>query len=136
MADAFAESETAITLVQAQASLDFVLTKVLHRLEAATSRLEDIATTSTTPENSAPHPSAATTNGLATRSQELLNTPNAASRTTSTPSISLPKSETLPSEIEDYDTLIHGDLAAFIKLSDALDPLIAEQVGFILGIGQ
>jgi hypothetical protein len=129
MADALLQSETASTIVHVQTSYDSELTNLLHRLEAATSRLEDIATSSTTPENSPPHPSAATTNGLATRSQELLNSPNAgASRAPSTPSLSLPKSEPLPAEIGDFDTLIKGDLAAFVKLSENLDPLLAQQV--------
>jgi adenylyl cyclase-associated protein len=93
------------------------LTSYLLRLEAAASRFEDIAS-SIVPQGSSSQPDAITGASAA-----------AAPKSGSQPSINLPKTDILPPEIEDYDTLINGDLATFVKLSQVLDPLLAEQVG-------
>jgi adenylyl cyclase-associated protein len=93
------------------------LTLLLRRLEAATSRLEDIASSvtnldgATTPQvNGTPTPSAQPTPVIAP-----------------TPSIKVPeKPIDLPPEIEDFDKLINGELADFVKLSQ-MEPLLAEQ---------
>jgi adenylyl cyclase-associated protein len=98
------------------------LTHLLRRLEAATSRLEDIATSvahfeqpvPTSASNSSLH-----VNGTPTPSSQL--TPTASKATP--PSI---KAEDVPAEIEDFDKLISGDLAAFVKLS-ATESLLEEQ---------
>jgi adenylyl cyclase-associated protein len=94
------------------------LTSYLLRLEAAASRFEDIAS-SIVPQGNSPQPAAITGASAAA----------AAPKSGSQPSINLPKTDILPPEIEDYDTLINGDLATFVKLSQVLDPLLAEQVG-------
>jgi adenylyl cyclase-associated protein len=99
------------------------LTSSLLRLEAAASRFEDIASSIVPPGNSTV---ATITNGASAVA--------AVSKSASQPSINLPKTDTLPPEIEDYDTLINGDLATFVKLSQVLDPLLAEQVGVQLDI--
>jgi adenylyl cyclase-associated protein len=99
------------------------LTLLLRRLEAATSRLEDIASSVTALE---------TPVGLSSTSSSQINgTPTPSARTTAskaaTPSVkAVDKVEDLPTEIEEFDKIINGDLAAFVKNSQA-DPLLTEQ---------
>lgn len=99
-----------------------VLIELLHRLEAATSRLEDLAT----PLN----PSASTNGtipmaGLATAPIPA-NTPESCA----TPK---PAVELLPQAINDFDSLIHGDVQAFVNFSEDLGGLVAEQVSMADG---
>lgn len=124
--------------VQISPTHDSLLTRLVSRLEAATSRLEDIATSSA-PDNALP-----TTNGVsagtpsgpavvATNSQALTPTPSA------TPGSPIPKVvEELPAMLEDFDGLINGDLKAYHELSKApaIGGLIGEQVYFMSGIRQ
>jgi adenylyl cyclase-associated protein len=110
----------------------------MRRLEAATSRLEDIASSSfdgsTTPSKSA----ATTTNGVpaivggpagvvgATGSQD-------ASPGTATPAAPVEVKEELPQLVEDFDALVNGDLKAYHELSKApsIDKLLGEQVRIV-----
>jgi adenylyl cyclase-associated protein len=89
------------------------------RLEAATSRLEDIAssvgnqdanTNGTLPAIASP-----TTLAIADKSPSREATPK-----------QLP--EPLPLAIEGFDALINGEVTAFVNLSEGLGGLIAEQV--------
>jgi adenylyl cyclase-associated protein len=104
-------------------------------LEAATSRLEDIASSSFDPSSATPAP---LTNGSAdnfTRSASatpaagvpVVGVTAATPSPTPTPAAPIPKPVDLPEVIKDYDELIDGDLAKFVSLSEALDPLLAEQ---------
>ncbi|MCJ1245785.1 hypothetical protein MMC30_002989 [Trapelia coarctata] len=99
------------------------LTTLIKRLEAATSRLEDIASSAVGPN--------ATTNGV----------PSVAAVPTSSgtadPSASravTPKQlpEALPPAIEGFDALINGEVAAFVNMSEGLGGLIAEQSASVL----
>ncbi|KAF2401986.1 hypothetical protein EJ06DRAFT_529125 [Trichodelitschia bisporula] len=94
------------------------LTTLIKRLEAATSRLEDIASSASsfdpaTGANSTPGP--------------------AASPAPSTPGIAVtaaapPKpAENLPPSIEDFDVLMRGDLKTYVDHSEAIGGLVAEQ---------
>jgi adenylyl cyclase-associated protein len=95
------------------------LTILLRRLEAATSRLEDIASSVTVFEGSAPSPSVS--------SSQINGTPTPSSQPTPTPaSKAIDKPIDLPIEIEVFDKIINGDLAKFVKLSQ-FEPLLAEQ---------
>jgi adenylyl cyclase-associated protein len=109
------------------------LADLLHRLEAATSRLEDIASSSFDPAAAEATPIA---NGSAQTSRNGTSAFGAPSGFTpkiieTAPSNSVtptpPSHIELPDVIKDYDQLIKGDLAKFISLSEALDPLLAEQ---------
>lgn len=90
-----------------------VLTVALHRLEAATSRLEDIASTSVgfdvTSPNGAPAPPPASAAAA----------PNAPSA---------PKAESLPPSIEAFDTLLDTELKTWLDLSSKLGNVIDGQV--------
>jgi adenylyl cyclase-associated protein len=92
------------------------LTCVLYRLEAATSRLEDIASSTAgleVPPN---------TNGAPSASAAVVPVP--------TPSPPVPAKEELPPMIVDFDTLIYGDVKAYHTLSTAkgIGGLLGEQV--------
>lgn len=106
---------------------DTPLTRLVHRLEAATSRLEDIASSAQPFESpAAGHHGGPSDGSLAVPSQN--------QRGVQTPSGSTPGAsstqpqEPLPESIEDFDTLINGDLKAYNDLSQALGGVIAEQV--------
>ena len=92
------------------------LTTAIRRLEAATSRLEDIASSSAggfETASSTPAPSTAPSQAPASSSQ----------RTTPNPS------EALPPSVQDYDAILDGALKTWLELSAKLGSSIAEQVG-------
>jgi adenylyl cyclase-associated protein len=94
-----------------------LLTRLIYRLEAATSRLEDIAS-STAGLEIAPN-----TNGAPSTAAAVVPVP--------APSSAPPAKEELPSMIEDFDTLIYGDVKAYHTLSTgkSIGGLLGEQVG-------
>lgn len=107
------------------------MTDCVCRLEAATSRLEDIATTGSNydpedPSGSSPAPnnndSSITGSGVNGTRQV-----GGASAGSSASASIKSKTMSLTSEVEDFDTLINGDLATFCKASDNLDPVIGNQ---------
>jgi adenylyl cyclase-associated protein len=92
------------------------LTALARRLEAATSRLEDMASATI---------EAPKINGTAIQS--------AAPTATLPPApVAAPATivaEPLPESVEDFDTFITGPLKKFVNLSDELGGPVAEQVG-------
>ena len=95
------------------------LTTLVHRLEAATSRLEDIASATIEP----PKP-----NGTTPPSA-----PAATPLPRSIPAVAepvKPKAEPLPESVEDFDSFINGPVKKFITLSDDLGGALAQQVGY------
>ncbi|QDS70631.1 hypothetical protein FKW77_000735 [Venturia effusa] len=97
-----------------------LLTRIIYRLEAATSRLEDIAASTVGLEvpqepNGAPSPSAAVLPAQAKAAPPV------------------PPKEELPSSIVDFDTLIYGDVKAYHTLStaDSIGGVLGEQVCII-----
>lgn len=97
------------------------LTFLLSRLEAATSRLEDIASSA-----AAFEPSTQTNGGASTSPVP----PPSGPQTVPTPQ--KPVQEELPQSIEDFDTLLNGDLKKWMDLSHALGDVVAEQVRELL----
>lgn len=102
------------------------LTAIIRRLEAATSRLEDIASSSTSFET--------LENGKVQQS----NAPRASAPnlpgtlpTGSTPAIEAPtpSAPELPPAIKEMDELIEGDVKNFVEASKGIDPLVEGQVG-------
>jgi adenylyl cyclase-associated protein len=94
------------------------------RLEAATSRLEDIATSVATFDQSG-SPASHSTNAIVSPARDAAGSspqPDVAAAPTPPP-----KAEAVPVEVEGFDKLMSGELDAFIKLSDALDPLLGQQ---------
>ncbi|RPB17573.1 adenylyl cyclase-associated protein [Morchella conica CCBAS932] len=92
------------------------LTTLIKRLEAATSRLEDIASIPSYPASS-------------TTTQQIQSTESAASTIRNVPLLQPPVvQEELPPCVEEFDELIAGPVAAYVEKSKALDePLIIEQ---------
>ena len=89
------------------------------RLEAATSRLEDIA-------SSTQDPDIATNGASSIIPAAVLGVPDQA--TTQSPPTPIQLPEALPLSIEGFDTLINGDVTHFVNMSEGLGGLIAEQV--------
>ena len=94
---------------------------LLRRLEAATSRLEDIAsssqsdgTTRSTHASSVPITGAASVNGEGARAS------------------ALSPAEELPPVIEEFDQLLQDDLKPFSDIGQKLGGLIADQVSFAI----
>jgi adenylyl cyclase-associated protein len=96
------------------------LTAIIHRLEAATSRLEDMATSSgvEVPRLNGAAPTPAPTGPLPA--------PPTISQTPPQPP--KPVQEALPEVVEDFDTFLSGTVKKFVNLSDELGGAIAEQV--------
>ncbi|TKA77810.1 hypothetical protein B0A55_04589 [Friedmanniomyces simplex] len=104
---------------------DNPLTTLIHRLEAATSRLEDIASSAATFEHSdgtTPIPSGGPASSSAPELPALVER---ASHT------HMPKSEPVPPAISDMDELMETDVKAFVEASKPLDPVLEEQAQFV-----
>lgn len=103
------------------------LTAIIRRLEAATSRLEDIASSSTTFE--------ALDNGkLAQGNAPRASAPNLpGTAVAGSPAIEAPKpaAPELPPAIKDMDELIEGEVKKFVEASKGIDPLVEGQVGSV-----
>lgn len=91
---------------------------LILRLEAATSRLEDIATSV---DSTHPETVAAISTAQATIAE------NAAAGAVPAPSATPPKP--LPRSIEDFDKVINEDVKAFVGASEAIGGLVQQQVG-------
>lgn len=92
------------------------LTTILRRLEAATSRLEDMAASSIELPSINGAPTPAPTGPLP------------APPVAKAPELK-PVQEALPESVEDFDSFIAGPVKKFVNLSDELGGPIAEQVG-------
>jgi adenylyl cyclase-associated protein len=96
------------------------LTTFLHRLEAATSRLEDIASaTVEPPKANGEAPTPAPTGPLPP--------PLSAATPATEPAKAL--TPLLPQSVEEFDLFITGALKKFVNLSDEVGGPVAEQVG-------
>ena len=91
------------------------LTDVLTRLEAATSRLEDIATTIVVDESEKP-------NGTNLSSDKAV-----AATSSPAPALPEPTPEPLPRSVEDFDKLIEEDVKAFVTASSKIGDLVEQQ---------
>lgn len=96
------------------------LSTLIRRLEAATSRLEDIATSvdSTHPETVA---------AISTAQATIAENAAAAAAAMSAPAAAAP-SEPLPRSIEDFDKLINDDVKSFVTASEGIGGLVEQQV--------
>ena len=98
---------------------DLLLT-TLHRLEAATSRLEDMVPNIGDPSDSANGTQSGKNQGM-TAAEEM-----GQARSTLPPT---PKHvETLPPTIDDFDGIINGAVSTFVNISEEIGGLVAEQV--------
>lgn len=101
----------------AQYSTGQPLTTLLLRLEAATSRLEDIATSV---DSTHPETIAAISTAQATIAE------NAAAA--AIPVAAAVPPEPLPRSIEDFDNVINEDVKEFVSASEAVGGLVQQQV--------
>ena len=97
------------------------------RLEAATSRLEDIAQTAFELPQTAPPLHQAVTSSKASTPSSLPPTAQSPAPTPAPPAPPAPAPEPLPESIEEFDNLISQSVENWAKLSGAIDGLLAEQ---------
>ncbi len=93
---------------------------LLRRLEAATSRLEDMVPTMTD--------ASASTNGLPALPEAGLSTGRGIDQPAGTVASPQPVIEPLPPAIDDFDALINGDVKTYVNMSEEIGGLVAEQV--------
>lgn len=89
----------------------------MSRLEAATSRLEDIATSTELPKDVP-----------ALMSQPLTSPPDASAVSTPPSAPRQPAAEPLPESIEEFDLFLGSSLDKYGRLSSQLGGLVAQQV--------
>lgn len=111
--------KTFTTKVTEAIDLDPCMLTMLRRLEAATSRLEDMVPVLSDETEGAdgdipPEGAALDTTG-GTDSLRRITAPQ-------------PLIEPLPPAIDDFDAIINGDVQVFVKLSEEVGGLVAEQV--------
>ena len=90
---------------------------ILRRLEAATSRLEDMVPSM--------GDQSAVTNGLSASDQDT-QTPGGTKQMGR--SDTSPSPTPLPPAIDDFDSMINGDVTKFVTMSEHIGGLVAEQV--------
>ncbi|KAL8631388.1 hypothetical protein Q9189_002898 [Teloschistes chrysophthalmus] len=99
------------------------LTTLIKRLEAATSRLEDMVPTISDP--------SAVSKGAASLPESGLTAPDADLRSGPASSPKLAPAP-LPPAIDDFDALINGDVKTFVNMSEEIGGLVAEQSASVL----
>lgn len=107
------------------------LTTLIKRLEAATSRLEDIAHSVDKLDGVTAQPHDAQTTVAAVTPALVPHTPSSTSGSSTSrapPTPSIPEEEDLPTSILDFDSLVHEDLKPFSDLSNQLGGLVQKQV--------
>ncbi len=118
---AFTTTATRSLLGTLPANMDqSTLTRLVHRLEAATSRLEDMAQATIDP--SAP------TNGVMTAPGTAMAAVSGADQPGGSANAPKQADEPLPPALDDFDSLINGDVQTFVNMSEELGGLVAEQV--------
>ena len=92
---------------------------ILRRLEAATSRLEDMV----------PHMAEQSTlsNGLSSPVPSQSNVAGT-KQTEGAVSSPAPSAAPLPASIDDFDKIVNGDVTTFVAMSEEIGGLLAEQV--------
>lgn len=95
------------------------LTNLLGRLEAATSRLEDIASSAVEIPQAVPN------------IQETLASPIADTSQGASDAAAAAAAEPIPESIEEFDAFLKASVDKYVKLSEALGGLIAEQAAIV-----
>lgn len=104
------------------------LTHLIRRLEAATSRLEDIASSAFEPSSSAHGSISAAPPLSAGGAKASTSAPDlpTISQTNSASTVK-PAAEPLPAAINDMDAIMNNEVKAFLDASKGIDPLVEEQ---------
>ncbi|KAK5624773.1 hypothetical protein RRF57_000489 [Xylaria bambusicola] len=104
------------------------LVTLIKRLEAATTRLEDIASSTI----ELPHAVPALSNAV-TSPPDQSATPLPSASTSGTPAVSTPApQENLPESVEEFDNFISQSVDKYVKASDKIGGLVAEQASKVL----
>lgn len=108
------------------------LTAIISRLEAATSRLEDIAS-STIPPPPSDAPDAPKSNGVNPPTQQAIATlPSPPPPTiVQAPAINEVVKEPIPESVAEFDNFIQGAVKRYVNLSDEIGGVVAEQVSIL-----
>ncbi|KAA8573333.1 hypothetical protein EYC84_003820 [Monilinia fructicola] len=109
------------------------LTTLIKRLEAATSRLEDIAS-STIPPPPSDAPDAPKSNGVNPPTQQAIATlPSPPPPTiVQAPAINEVVKEPIPESVAEFDNFIQGAVKRYVNLSDEIGGVVAEQASNVL----
>ena len=92
----------------------------VRRLEAATSRLEDMVPNV--------NDSAASTNGIQSTTGQGMTAAEGMGQARGNAPPPLRHMETLPPTIDDFDATINGEVKTFVNMSEEIGGLVAEQV--------
>lgn len=103
------------------------LIRLLRRLEAATSRLEDIASSTGPADGAKPGTNAAALSRAGSINGDSTTPTQAAHTQSSQQSRAAPEAD-LPPAIADFDSMIKDDLSFFSELSSKIGGVIEEQV--------
>ncbi|QSZ35697.1 hypothetical protein DSL72_006819 [Monilinia vaccinii-corymbosi] len=103
------------------------LTSIILRLEAATSRLEDIASSTIPP----PPADAPTTNGTSS-TQQAIATPAPPPKIVEAPALKQIIEESIPESVAEFDSFIQGAVKKYVNLSDEIGGVVAEQASSVL----
>ena len=95
------------------------------RLEAATSRLEDMVPNMS--DLSVP------TNGISAGQNQSLSTSRGVEQAGGATPTTHQHQETLPPSIDDFDAMINAEVKTFVNMSEEIGGLVAEQVGMLSG---
>lgn len=98
------------------------LTAIISRLEAATSRLEDIASSTIPPPSDAPK-----SNGISTPTQQAITTPPPPT-SVQAPALKKIIEDSVPECVAEFDSFIQGAVKKYVNLSDEIGGVVAEQV--------
>ena len=111
------------------AETDARLTMAIRRLEAATSRLEDMATSvdATHPDTVAAITSASATQGISATAATAAPT-----ATEPTP----PPTEPIPRSVEEFDKIVKEDVQAFATASEQIGGLVEQQVHILRNLSR
>lgn len=96
------------------------LTAILRRLEAATSRLEDMASATVDPAEGSTSTAIKTIGGPPT--------PAPTGPLPPPPTVQKPVVEALPAPVEEFDAFLSGAVKNYVKLSEDLGGALADQV--------
>lgn len=120
------------SLVLSSADTSHRVTNLLERLEAATSRLEDIASSAVEIPQAVPGIQETLASPIATSTQGVSNAPTPPAAVAAATAPAGAADEPLPESIEDFDVFLKTSVDKYAKLSQQLGGLIAEQAAKVV----
>lgn len=120
------------SLVLSSADASQRVTNLLERLEAATSRLEDIASSAVEIPQAVPGIQETLASPIATSTKGVSNAPTPPAAVAAATAPAGAADEPLPESIEDFDAFLKSSVEKYAKLSQQLGGLIAEQAAKVV----